>query len=325
MLKIGSVPLKNWLFMAPMAGYTSLPFRLMAKKMGAGCVATEMVSSKGLTLGHRKTLGYLRSHPEEKPLSVQIFGSQPEVMATAAELAVQGGADMVDINMGCPVKKVVKTGAGAALLRDLRKAAQIVSSVRRSCSVPLTVKIRAGWSPGEPVALELARVIEGCGADALTVHARYATQGFSSPADWQWIRRIKDRVRIPVIGNGDVAEAFLALRMKRETGCDGVMIGRAAVRNPWIFQQIQSIEQGLPQVQPDPSVRKAVILDHFRMLCETMEETKATKAIRGLLVAFSKGLPGSSLFRENVNKITDAKALMSRVDDYFSEKELARD
>jgi tRNA-dihydrouridine synthase B len=325
MLKIGSIFLKNWLLMAPMAGYTTLPFRLMAKKMGAGCVTTEMVSSKGLILGHPRTLGYLKSHPDEKPLCVQIFGAEPRVMAAAAQMAVQGGADIVDINMGCSVKKVVKTGAGAALLRDLKRADQMISSVRRACPVPLTVKIRAGWSPGDTVALELAHVIEGCGADAVTVHPRYATQGFSSPADWQWIRRIKEQVSIPVIGNGDVTEPALALRMKQETGCDGVMIGRAAIRNPWIFRQIESIGQGLPPLQPSPSERKGFILEHFALLCESMEESKAARAIRGLLLAYSKGLPRSSLFRENISKIQDAQALLTAVDDYFVEQEQAED
>ena len=298
-----------------------MPFRLLAKKMGAGCVFTEMVSSMGLTLKHKKTLGYLRTHPNEKPVAVQIFGDQPEVMATAAQMAVQGGADIVDINMGCPVKKVVKTGAGAALLRDLKKAEQVISSVRRACSVPLTVKIRAGWSHGDPVALELSRVIETCGADAVTVHPRFATQSFSSPADWGWIRRIKEHVRIPVIGNGDVTEPSLAFRMKRETGCDGVMIGRAAIRNPWIFRQVELIEQGLPPLRVGPSARKSFLLDHFRMLCETMEESTAARAIRGLLLAFSKGLPRSSQFRENIGRITDSKALLSAMDEYYIEEE----
>jgi nifR3 family TIM-barrel protein len=288
--------------------------------MGVGCVFTEMVSSMGLTLRHKKTLSYLKTHPDEKPLSVQIFGSQPEVMATAAQMAVQGGADMVDINMGCPVKKVVKTGAGAALLRDLNKADRVISSVRRACSVPLTVKIRTGWSPGAPVALEIARVIETCGADAVTVHPRYATESFSSPADWQWIKRIKEHVRIPVIGNGDVTEPSLAFRMMQETGCDGVMIGRAAIRNPWIFRQIERIEQGLPPLRVSPSARKSFILDHFTLLCETMEESRAAQAIRGLLLAFSKGLPRSSQFRENIGMIKDATALVSAMDDYFIEE-----
>ena len=325
MLKIGSLLLKNWVLMAPMAGYTTLPFRLMAKKMGAGCVTTEMVSGKGLTSGHQKTLGYLRSHPDEKPLCVQIFGSQPEVMATAAQIAVDAGADMVDINMGCPAKKVVKTGAGAALLRDLRNADQMISSVRRACSVPLTVKIRTGWTQENPVAVELGRVIEKCGADAVIIHPRFATQGFSASADWQWIRRIKEEVRIPVIGNGDITEPSLALRMRQETGCDGVMIGRAAIRNPWIFRQIEQVEQGISPVQPDPLARKAIILDHFTMLCETMEESKAAQTIRGFLLSFSRGLPGSSHFRQNVCRIRDAQGLVSAMDDYFAHSERAAD
>jgi nifR3 family TIM-barrel protein len=230
MLKIGSLRIENGLVLAPMAGYTNLGFRLTIKKLGAGLVTTEMVSAMGLTLNHGKTLDYLKSHPEEKPLAVQLFGSEPTVMARACEIAANHGADLIDINMGCPVKKVAKTGAGASLLRDKSKIPAILQAVRKSCSLPLTVKIRAGWSPLDPVACEVAHVAEDCGADGMTVHPRFATQGFSAPADWSWIRRVKETVKIP----SSAMETFSmagAARMKAETGCDGVMIGRGAVRN----------------------------------------------------------------------------------------------
>jgi tRNA-dihydrouridine synthase B len=321
MLSIGSVKLDNSLFMAPMAGYTTLAFRLMVKKLGAGCVTTEMVSANGLTRSHKRTADYLKSHPAEKPLSVQIFGSHPEMMAVAAEMAVEAGADLVDINMGCPVKKVVKTGAGAALLRDLGQVARIVSSVRNACLCPVTVKIRAGWSPAETVAIEVARAIEDCGADAITIHPRYATQGFSVPANWAWIGRIKERLRIPVIGNGDIFEPSLALRMKKQTGCDGVMIGRGAIGNPWIFRQIAAMEQGLHEAQPSLSERRSFIVDHFGLLCESVEEHRAALAIRGLLLSCTRGLPRSSQFRASITQIKNRETLMSTMDNYFSKLE----
>jgi tRNA-dihydrouridine synthase B len=321
MFSIGSVKLDNSLLMAPMAGYTTLAFRLMVKKLGAGCVSTEMVSANGLTRGHKKTMDYLKSHPAEKPLSVQIFGTQPEAMARAAEMAVEAGADLVDINMGCPVRKVVKTGAGAALLQDPGQVARIVSAVRSASSCPVTVKIRAGWSPAEPVAVEIARVIEDCGADAVTIHPRYATQGFSVPADWAWIARIKERLRIPVIGNGDIFEPSLALRMKKQTGCDGVMIGRGAIGNPWIFRQIAAMEQGLHEAQPSLSERKAFIVDHFGILCESVEEQRAALAIRSLLLSCTRGLPRSSQFRATITQIKNRETLMSTMDIYFSKLE----
>ena len=176
MLEIGGLALPNWLIMAPLAGITNLPFRLLAKRMGAGLVTTEMISAKGLTIGHERTKRYLATDPRERPLAAQLFGHEPEVMAAAAQLTVAAGADVIDINMGCPVKKVVKTGAGAALMRTPKTVAAVVSAVRRVCDVPLTVKIRAGWSPELVSACEIGKVIQDCGADAVTVHPRYATR-----------------------------------------------------------------------------------------------------------------------------------------------------
>jgi len=245
-MQIGNLKLESRLVMAPMAGITNLPFRLMVKGMGAGLVFTEMVSAMGLTLKAKKTLAYLKSSPAEKPLAVQIFGASPEIMARAANMVAEAEADMIDINMGCPVKKVTKTGAGASLLNDPKKVNEIVSSVRIACPIPLTVKIRAGWSHEKPVACEIARVIEDSGADAIIVHPRFATHGYSGKADWSLIGQVKERVKIPVIGNGDIVDPPDALRMMKLTNCDGVMIGRSAVRKPWIFRQILQLEKGLP-------------------------------------------------------------------------------
>lgn len=318
MLQIGPLRLENRLIMAPMAGVTNLSFRLMVKKMGAGLVTTEMISARGLITGQKKTSDYLKSHPGERPLAVQIFGAEPHVMARATQIVIEAGADLVDINMGCPVKKVVKTGAGASLLRDPKRMAEIVSAVRRACPLPLTVKIRSGWSPENPVAHEIARVLEDCGADAITLHPRFATHGFSVRADWRLIGEIKERVKIPVIGNGDIFEPSHALKMRNQTGCDGVMIGRGAIGNPWIFKQILCLEQGLALPRPDLAERKGLIIEHFHRLSDSMGEKRAALAMRGLLLWYTKGLPCSSRFRENITQIKDLESLVSAMDTYFS-------
>lgn len=317
MLQIGSLHLQNRLIMAPMAGITNLPFRMMVKKMGAGLVTTEMISAKGLILGQKRTLDYLETSTDEKPLSVQIFGSEPEVLRDAAQIVVEKGADAVDINMGCPVKKVVKTGAGAALLLDPEKIRKIVSGIRSACTVPVTAKIRSGWRPSLPNALSVARLIEDSGADALTIHPRFASQGYSGNADWSVIRKIKESLKIPVIGNGDVFQPHQAAQMRNQTGCDGIMIGRGAIGTPWIFRQILSIDKGLALPEPTPSERKALILDHFQQLSNLMGEQKASRIMRGLLLWYSKGLPHSSHFRGHVTGIKDMNSLVSAMNAYF--------
>ncbi len=325
MLKIGALNLDNWLVMAPMSGITNPPFRAIAKRFGAGLVTTEMVSAKGLTMGKKKTFEYLESNPAERPLSVQIFGPDQDVMARAAQIAVEKRADVIDINMGCPAKKVVKTGSGANLLRLPRRAKEIVTAVRRVCPVPLTVKIRAGWSPGQPVFLDMARMIEDCGADAVTIHPRFATQGFSGHADWGIIARAKEHVNIPVIGNGDVFSPAQALEMKRKTGCDGVMIARGAVGNPWIFRHTLEMAQGLEVSPPALSERRSLIMEHFRLLSLHMGEPRASKAMRGLLLRYIKGLPNSSRFRGTFSAIKSLESLVSAMDSYFSALEKSSD
>ena len=291
MLKIGNILLKNRLIMAPMAGITNPPFRLIAKRLGAGLVVTEMVSAVGLSRGHEKTFRYLDGSSEEKPLSVQIFGADPQIMAMAAEIAVEKGADMVDINMGCPARKVVKNGSGGALLRNPAAVRDMVTAVRKACTVPLTVKIRGGWSEHEANFIEIAGIVEDCGADAITVHPRFVSQGFSGQADWRIIREVKKSLTIPVIGNGDVFKPELALQMREETGCDGVMIGRGAMGNPWIFKQILDLERGLEARASARFTRKKEChRDTFCVLLSSIiGENRASKLMRGLLLGYTKG------------------------------------
>jgi len=318
MLQIGALKLKNWLVMAPMAGVTNLPFRLIVKRLGAGLVFTEMISAAGLALGQKRTYRYLKSHSEERPLAVQIFGHQPDVMAAAARIVVEAGADIVDINMGCPAKKVVKNGAGGALLREPGKVKEIVSNLRRACAVPLTVKIRAGWSSEQPAFPEIVRIIEGEGADAITVHPRFVTQRFSGQADWDLIGRIKETLRIPVLGNGDVFNARHALEMRNQTGCDGVMIARGAVGNPWIFQQVLCLDRGLEATEPGLAERRSLIMEHFQLLSCEIGEPRAALAMRGLLLKYTKGLPHSTRFRGKMTQIKDLESLVKTTDNYFS-------
>jgi len=316
-LVIGQVRLENRLIMAPMAGITNLPFRLMVRRLGAALVTTEMVSAVGLTMGHSRTLNYLRSGPEEKPLSVQLFGADPDTMARAAQIAVDAGADIVDINMGCPVRKVAKTGSGAALLDRPDRVAALVTAVRLASTVPVTVKIRAGWSPERPMAVETARVVEDCGADAVTVHPRFATQRYAGRADWGVIREVKAALRIPVVGNGDVFRAEDAVKLQMETGCDAVMIGRGAVGNPWIFRQVLDLEAGREPRGPTLAERRALILEHYRLLAEAVGEHRAPYMMRGLLLRYTKGLRHSSRFRGRITRIKDYETLSVLMDDYF--------
>jgi nifR3 family TIM-barrel protein len=317
MLTIGTLHLKNWLIMAPMSGKTNLPFRLIVKKMGAGLVITEMISAVGLSRGQAKTHAYLESHPDERPVAAQLFGSEPDTMALSAQIVAEKGMDIVDINMGCPVKKVVKTGSGAVLMRDPKKVAKIFSTVRQSTPLPLTVKIRAGWSPEEANALEIARIIEDSGADGISIHPRFASQGFSGKADWTLIARIKRVLKIPVIGSGDITRPSLALKMRSETNCDGVMIGRAALTNPWIFKQILDIEDKGSFNAPDLDDRYQLIMEHYALLITYFGERRATNIMRGLLLLYTKSLPNRRFLKAFISEIDGREKLISILDKYF--------
>lgn len=310
--------MNHWVVLAPMAGITNLPFRLMVKGQGAALVFTEMVSAKGLTLKQARTMGYLKTDPMERPLAAQIFGSEPLVMAKAAELIWDMGLDVLDINVGCPVKRVTKTGAGAALLASPEQLIRITREVRRAWPGPLTAKLRAGWKRPELVAPEIAKQLEEAGVDALTIHPRYAKDGLSGKSDWSIIRRVKASVSIPVIGNGDVFRPEDAIKMKETTGCDGVMIGRGAIGNPWIFRQIRDMGAGTKPIKPDLKERREFIVRHFQLLSKFTGQERAARMMRGLLFWYTKGLPHSGRFRGSIGRIKDIKSLHQAMDTYFA-------
>ena len=322
-MKIGSVQLANPSVLAPLAGITDLPFRLLAKEAGCGLVCSEMISSNGLVHGSPKTLKMLNSCPEEKPLSIQIFGSDPAIMAEAAQLVESAGADILDINFGCSVKKIVKTGAGVALMRDPQVAEKILAAVRKAISIPLTIKIRSGWDASGSQALLISRIAEASGVDAIAVHPRTASQGFRGKAQWAIITEVKRAVRMPVIGNGDINSGQDALRMEAFTDCDGVMIGRAAIGNPWIFSQYLALKNGRLPMEIDLDRRFEIIIRYVRSLIDYHGEVHACRMLRSRLGWFVKGMHSSSRFRESIKHIRTEADVMDLIEAYKSALERA--
>lgn len=303
-MRIGNIELKTPVISAPMAGITDRPFRLLAREMECGLVVTEMVSDQALIYGNHRTLQMLDFRGESGPLSVQIFGSRPETMARAAVMVVERGADIVDINMGCPTPKIVKNGEGSALMRNPALAGEIVAAVAAAVpGVPVTVKMRKGWDELSVNAVELARVVVQAGAKAVAVHGRTRQQFYSGKADWQIIRQVKEAVNVPVIGNGDIWSPAEALNMIRETGCDGVMIGRAALGNPWIFRDVVSyLATGVTPSGPSTAERLHTALRHFDLLVETKGEVVAVYEMRKHAAWYIKGLHGAARMREEINR-----------------------
>jgi len=297
MIVIGSLIIKNNVILAPMAGISNLPFRMMAREAGCALAFTEMISANGLVRGIEKSQQYMKSCIDDKPLGVQIFGNDPTTMADAVRIVDDYGADLIDLNMGCPVKKVVKNGAGAALLKDPGLVSQILESVRKATRKPLTVKIRSGWNLQSINAVQIARIAEQQGIDAVFVHARTAVQGFAGSADWRIIEEIKNSVGIKVIGNGDVKSGADAWRMIKMTGCDGVMIGRGALGNPWIFNEALNY-QSTVQTHSEPVLneRKEMILRHLERETIFLGQKEAVKRFRKHLLWYTKGIRGGGLF-----------------------------
>ena len=316
-LKIGELELGQGLILAPMAGITDLSFRRIAKSFDVDLVTSEMVSSEGLVRNRASTKMLLQSHVEEKPLAIQLFGSDPKVVAEAARIVADEGADIIDLNMGCPVPKVVRQGAGAALLRNPETVAMLVNAVRQAVSIPVTVKTRSGWSQSKINVLEVARVAEDAGADAITIHPRTAKQGFSGSADWPLIARVKQAVNIPVIGNGDVTRPEDVGKMRKLTQCDGVMIGRGAMGNPWIFEQARQLTKGQPLYGPTQQERLDVVRRHLELYEESLHGRQSLSGVRSRLMWYSKRLHGSARLRASLSDCRHLKDMIKICEDFF--------
>jgi nifR3 family TIM-barrel protein len=318
-LRLGGLLVAPPLVLAPMAGVTDRQFRLVLRRVGGvGLVTMEFISSEALTRGNPRTRHLMRFSEEERPISIQIYGSDPSRMAEAARIVEETGADACDINMGCPANKVLKGCAGCALMGDLDLARRIVRFVRAAVRIPLTVKFRAGVREDRLNFVELGRICEDEGADAVALHPRTAKQMFSGCADWSRIAALKEALRIPVIGNGDVATAGDAIRMLRETGCDGVMIGRASMRNPWIYRQAEALMDGREPREPSLAERRDVILEHFRLLLEQEEPHFALHKLRAFTGWYTHGLPDGRRLRARIQSLGSIGEFLAAVDAYFA-------
>lgn len=305
MFKIGNVEIENRIIMAPMAGITNKAFRTIIKEFGAGLVYSEMVSDKAICYQNKKTLGMLDVDEHEHPMSMQVFGGDRESIVEAAKfIAAHSNCDIIDINMGCPVQKVLKADAGSKLLLDPDKIEDIVSHVVASVDKPVTVKIRSGFDKEHINAVEVAKRIEKAGASAVAVHGRTRSQMYEGKADWQIIKQVKDAVNIPVIGNGDVCTPQDAKRMLEETGCDAVMVGRAALGNPWVIKQMVAyVEKGILLPDPTPAMRIQQCLEHAQRLMAMMPEHVAMSQMRGHAPWYMKGLRSSSYIKNQLAKV----------------------
>ena len=309
---------QNGAFLAPLAGISNLPFRLIARSLGCALAYTEMISANGLIRKTAKTFEYLKTCADDHLLGAQVFGADPEIVAQASRIIADNGADLIDINMGCPVKKVIKTGSGAILMKDPDLVARIVTSVKKAVQIPVTVKIRSGWRSGSINAVEIARIAEDSGANAITIHDRTADQGYSGKADWKIIAEVKKAVKIPVIGNGDIWHPQDAVKMLRETSCDAVMVGRGALGNPWIFKGIiQACSGKMENYLPSLDQRQKMIKNHWEMEAQFLGSKLADKRFRKHLLWYTKGLEGASRFRQLAGKLKDGEAILNELNEYF--------
>ena len=315
-LKIGNVELQNNIILAPMAGLTDLPFRLICEKYNPGLVVTEMVSSKALFYNDSKTKELLKMDGEKRPVSAQIFGSDVESMAYSAKF-VSKIADIVDINMGCPAPKVVKNGDGSRLLLDLDKVYEIVKTVVENSSVPVTVKIRKGWDNEHIVAVDAAKAIESAGASAIAIHGRTRSEYYTGVADWDIIRKVKENVNIPVIGNGDIKSPEDAKKILEETNCDGIMIGRATLGRPWILEEIRTyLESGNVRKITNKEILET-ILKHIELEVKEKGEYTGIREMRKHICYYLKGLPRASNVRDTINHLESKKEVENILIEYF--------
>ncbi len=319
-LKIGNITLDNNIILAPMAGVSDLPFRLLCREQGAGLVCMEMISAKAIYYHNRNTESLLEIHPGEMPVSLQLFGSDPGVLSEMAKRIEELPFAFLDFNMGCPVPKVVNNGEGSALMRDPCLVEEILTALVKAVKKPVTVKIRKGFDEAHVNAVEIARIAEGCGVAAVAVHGRTREQYYSGRADWDVIGEVKAGVHIPVIGNGDVDSPEKAAELLRWTGCDGVMIGRASRGNPWIFREVKSyLETGDIPPRPSCAEKKGMILRHAQLLFQYKGEYTAVREMRKHLSWYTAGMPHSARFRQTINAMESMEELCRGVEQIFGE------
>ena len=314
-LRIGNTVLENNVILAPMAGVTDLPFRVLCREQGAGCVVTEMVSAKAILYNNKNTRELLQIDPAERPAAVQLFGSEPDIMAEIAARLEEGPYDYIDVNMGCPVPKIVNNGEGSALMKNPERAKEVMTAMVKAVKKPVTVKFRKGFNDLSVNAVEFAKMAESCGVAAVAVHGRTREQYYSGKADWDIIRQVKEAVRIPGIGNGDIFTPEAAGRMLKETGCDGIMVARGAKGNPWLFGRINHyLDTG--EVLPGPSMAeiKAMILRHGRMLVQFKGEGVAMREMRGHMAWYTKGMPHSATLRNEINQVETLEGFVELLD-----------
>ncbi|MCF6461103.1 tRNA dihydrouridine synthase DusB [Clostridium sp. Cult3] len=313
-MRIGNLELQNNIFLAPMAGVTDKTFRIICREMGAGLVFTEMVSSKGLYYGDKNTEELTDIDLKERPVAIQIFGSDPKIMAEVVEEHInpRQDIDILDINMGCPAPKIVKNGDGSALLKNPPLVREILRKVVEVSTKPVTLKIRIGWDVHTINGIEVARIAEEEGVSALTVHGRTRDMFYSGKADWDYIKKVKDSISIPVIGNGDIFEPIDAMKMMEYTGCDGVAIGRGALGNPWIFKRVGLLIEGKKDIVPDAMEKINIAIKHLNMVCDMKGEKVGVREMRKHVAWYIKGMRNSNTVKNEINTI-DTKDEMIRV------------
>ncbi len=316
--KIRDIEINPPLVLSPMAGVTDISFRRLLKQRGGiGLTVSEFISVEGLTRNNPKSKRQMRFYENERPFAVQIFGAQPERMRMAAEMAEEVGADILDVNCGCPAPKVVKHGGGSGLLKDHPRLEDILKEIKKAISIPMTVKIRAGFYDHTINAVETARLAEACGAEHIALHGRTKEQGYRGQANWELVKQIKETVSVPVSGSGDITTIQQAFDRFRETNCDGVLIGRGAMANPWIFRQIEDTMNGREPFQPTLEDKRTVLLEYFDMLREDMPQMAAIGRMKQLAGQFTRGLRGGALFRTALYHSHSVEEILGRISEYF--------